>query len=112
MGFQKSSKNLRANFCAMSFLNLFRCSKPKNAEENYERLLRNGRITEARVIDGNGENQDEITEIIYVYNINGADYESSHRLTAEQLKHPEKYAPGATVVIRYDPRQPGNSTVV
>ena len=47
----------------------------------------------------------------YLYTLNGVDFESSELLTAEQLKNPIKYAPGAKVGIRYDPRNQGNSVL-
>jgi hypothetical protein len=43
--------------------------------------------------------------------LNGVDFESSEILTAEQRLSPAKYAPGAKVGVRYDPRNQGNSII-
>lgn len=102
----------------MSLWNLFQ--KEKKADENtaeataerYERLMTHGRIAEGRVIDTDGTTLDDITQIYYVYNVNGADYESSEMLTEEQLQRMSDYAPGSKISVRYDPRQPANSIVV
>jgi hypothetical protein len=96
----------------MSFWNLFQSEKPVTETENYERLLHSGRITEGKVIDSDGASVTEITQIFYVYSINGADYESSHFLTPDQRTRQVQYAPGASVTVRFDPRQPSNSIVV
>jgi len=73
-------------------------------------LLEFGRITEGEIIDvttnGYGE---EI--ILYRYELNGVELESSEVLTPEQRRHPAKYAPGARIGIRYDQRNQGNSVV-
>jgi hypothetical protein len=90
---------------------LFKFSRERKTDSEIERrarLLKNGRITEGRILDCD----DEITQVFYIYSVNGADYESSEILTADQRFRPKDYAPGAKVSIRYDPRQPGNSIVV
>ncbi len=73
-------------------------------------LLAQGRITDGVIldsqIDGSGE---EI--VFYLYTLNGVDFESSDILTDEQQSEPVKYAPGAKVGVRYDPRNQGNSIV-
>ena len=96
----------------MPFKNLFRRPKIDTEAERQERLLKTGRIAEGTIIDSDGATLDEITQIFYVYTINGADYESSHLLTETQRETPGKYAPGAKISVRYDYRQPGNSVVV
>jgi hypothetical protein len=71
-------------------------------------LLENGRITDGRIIDTFVDNRGrEIA--FYLYTLNGVDFESSEVLTDEQRRDPLKYAPGAKVGIRYDPRNQGNS---
>ena len=92
----------------MALFKFSRKRKPDSEIERRERLLKNGRITEGRILDCD----DEITQIFYIYSINGADYESSELLTEDQRLRTQDYAPGAKVSIRYDPRQPGNSIVV
>lgn len=95
----------------MSFLDRFRRKKEDEAAR-ISRLLRSGRIVEGIVIDVSPENSDLITHVFYRYNIAGVDYESSQELSPEQQLQAINYAPGARIVIRYDPRQPGNSIVV
>lgn len=96
----------------MPFLNLFRRNKvdPETARRN--QLLERGRITEGRILDISGDDSGQVIEVFYSYNINGVEYESSQTLGPEQRLRPSDYAPGATVVVRYNPRQPGNSVVV
>ncbi len=96
----------------MSFLNFFRRAKldPETARRN--QLLERGRITEGRIIDIAGDDSGQVTQVFYRYSINGVEYESSQTLAAEQRLRPATYAPGAVVVVRYNPLQPGNSVVV
>ncbi|MFN0138953.1 MAG: hypothetical protein ACKVQW_02555 [Pyrinomonadaceae bacterium] len=73
-------------------------------------LLANGRITDGVIIESSVNGAGE--EIVYFqYTLNGVDFESSEVLTDEQRLEPVKYAPGAKVGIRYDPRNQGNSIV-
>lgn len=71
-------------------------------------LNEHGRITDGRIIDTviNGRGQEVA---LYSYTLNGVDFESSELLTDEQRRDPLKYAPGAKVGIRYDPKNQGNS---
>ncbi|MEO6589865.1 MAG: hypothetical protein ABIP06_11225 [Pyrinomonadaceae bacterium] len=70
-------------------------------------ILTKGRITEGTIIDYEiSEAGEEI--VFYVYNIQGVDFESSDILTEKQLETHVKYAPGAKVSIRYDPKNHGN----
>jgi hypothetical protein len=76
--------------------------------ERRRHLLAHGRITDGRIIDYETTPRgDEI--VFYVYTLNGVDFESSEILSEEQKRTPVKYAPGAKVAIRYDPRNQGNS---
>lgn len=95
----------------MSFLDRFR-RKKEDEEARISRILKSGRIVEGSVIDITSDTSDRITHIFYRYNIAGVDYESSQELTSVQQARSTEYAPGARLVIRYDPRQPGNSVVV
>lgn len=73
-------------------------------------LLANGRITDGVILESsvNGEGE----EIVYfLYTLNGVDFESSEVLTDEQRLEPVKYAPGAKIGVRYDPKNQGNSIV-
>jgi hypothetical protein len=80
-----------------------------NARRRY--LLEHGRITDGVILDSRVDDLGE--EIVYfLYTLNGVDFESSEILTTEQRLEPIKYAPGAKVGIRYDPKNQGNSIVV
>lgn len=74
-------------------------------------LLVHGRITDGRIIDS--ETKPDGREVVfYTYSLNGVDFESSELLTAEQQSDPLRYAPGAKVGVRYDPKNQGNSMLV
>lgn len=86
--------------------------KNKNISENTRRefLLKHGRITEGTIIDSDTTaDGDEIA--YYFYTINGVDFESSDILTETQRQNSIKYAPGAKVSIRFDPKNHGNSVL-
>jgi hypothetical protein len=79
--------------------------------ERIRLLLQHGRITDGRIIDSETNGRGE--EIVfYVYTLNGVDFESSELLTDEQMRDPLRYAPGAKVGVRYDPKNQGNSMLV
>ena len=93
----------------MGLLSIFRRNKNVDLEaarRNY--LLEKGRITDGRIVDTivNDRGQ-EIA--VYTYTLGGVDFESSEILTEEQRRNPLKYAPGAKVGVRYDPKNQGNS---
>lgn len=85
--------------------------KKKSPDHEAERrriLQRHGRITDGTVIDSEPTpNGGEV--VFYLYTLNGVDFESSELLTGDQLRDPLKYAPGAKVGVRYDPKNQGNS---
>ena len=96
----------------MGILSLFkRKQKGDVLAERRAHLLTNGRITDGRIIDTetNGRG-DEI--VFYLYTLNGVDFESSELLDEEQRRDPLRYAPGAKVGVRYDPKNQGNSMLV
>ena len=96
----------------MGILKLFQRKKDHDVlAERREHLLAHGRITDGRIIDTeiNGRG-DEI--VFYLYTLNGVDFESSELLTEEQREDPLRYAPGAKVGVRYDPKNQGNSMLV
>lgn len=92
----------------MGIFDLFRRNKTTyNENSRREFLLASGRITEGTIIDN--ELTDAGDEVVYyIYNIQGVDFESSDILTEKQKETPIKYAPGAKVSIRYEPRNHGN----
>ena len=93
----------------MGLFDIFKRKKQDISESaRKEFLLKHGRITEGTILDSEtAANGDEIA--YYFYTINGVDFESSDILSAEQRENPLKYAPGAKVSIRFDPKNHGNS---
>ncbi len=82
--------------------------KSHDPNERRRFLLTYGRITDGVILDTEtNEAGEEIA--FYSYTLNGVDLESSDLLTAEQKLDRIKYAPGAKVGIRYDPKHQGNS---
>jgi hypothetical protein len=73
-------------------------------------LLESGRITDGVIVDSVTD-ADGKEVVSYSYTLNGVDFESSDILTPEQRQDPIKYAPGAKVAIRFDPRNQGNCIV-
>ena len=47
----------------------------------------------------------------FEYEISGVGYEAAQELNAEQAKVAEKYLPGETVNVRYDPRCPTSCVI-
>lgn len=72
-------------------------------------LIQFGRIAEGRILDFNHD--DSMTTIFFRYNVANVDYETSQKLTPEQIKRAHQYIPGASVSVRYDPKNPGSSLV-
>jgi hypothetical protein len=95
----------------MRLFDIFKRKKPAISENGRrEFLLKHGRITEGRILDAEtAPNGDEIA--YYFYTINGVDFESSDILSEKQRQNPVKYAPGAKVSIRFDPKNHGNSVL-
>lgn len=77
--------------------------------EYYSWLAKFGRVTEGRILDF--EQNDRETTIYYQYRIANVDYETSQKLTREQLNRRHLYAPGTNVTVRFDPKNPGSSIV-
>ena len=95
----------------MGLFDIFKRKKQNITETGRkEFLLKHGRITEGTILDSEiTPTGDEIA--YYFYTINGVDFESSDVLSAEQRQNPLKYAPGAKVSIRFDPKNHGNSVL-
>lgn len=95
----------------MGIFNIFKRKQIVDLEaQRREYLATNGRITDGTIIENSDENA--VSLVSYVYNVHGASYESSEILSDEKLADPLKYAPGAKVGVRYDPKQHGNSMLV
>ena len=77
--------------------------------EYFAWLVQFGRITEGRVIDS--QQDDSGTTIFYRYNIANVDYETSQKLSLDQVTRGQFYIPGASITVRYDPKNPGSSIV-
>jgi len=95
----------------MSLLSRFR--RPKEDPELARRsvLRRSGRLSEATVQDSM-KDESGATIISYIYNIGGAEYESSQSIDADQSQREQDCLPGTRIAIRYDPHRPSNSVVV
>ncbi len=96
----------------MGFFNIFKRKEKVDLEaKRREDLQKIDRITDGTIIDSElNANGEEI--VFYIYSIQGVDFESSEMLTEEQKQNPLKYAPGAKVGIRFDPKNHGNSMLV
>ena len=93
----------------MGLFKIFRRKEKIDYEGERRRLLMtHGRITDGRIIDCE-QRPDGREVVFYVYCLNGVDFESSELLTDEQQRDRLKYAPGAKVGVRYDPKNQGNS---
>jgi hypothetical protein len=77
--------------------------------EYYKWLLKFGRVADGHILDFQ---QDESgLTIFYRYKVANVDYETSQRLSGEQLSRKDAYTPGARVLVRFDPKKPGLSIV-
>ena len=94
----------------MGFFDLFKRKKRLTAAERRAFLLLHGRITDGVIIDQQ-INADGGEVVIFLYTLNGVDFESAELLDEEQKRDRLKYAPGAKIGVRYDPKNQGNSTL-
>lgn len=94
----------------MRLISWWKSRNRPSAEERRRRLLETGRITEGTILDV--ETAEDGAQLIYfTYRIQGVDFESAEPITEEQMTQPAKYAPGATVNVRFDTKNYGNSVV-
>jgi hypothetical protein len=77
--------------------------------EYYKWLSQFGRVTDGHILDF--QQDDSGLTIFYRYNVANVDYETSQILSGEQLSRKNSYTPGARVIVRFDPKQPGVSVV-
>lgn len=95
----------------MGIFDIFRKKETVDFEvKRREYLNRFGRITDGSILDTEVGEDGEI--IYYSYSVHGADYESSEIIAFEQITDQIKYAPGAKIGVRYDPKQHANSILV
>ena len=96
----------------MKLFDIFKHKPEEDLEtRRRERLTRSGRIVDGTILDSEMTAAGEEL-VFYHYDIHGANFESSEVLCAEKLRDPLKYAPGAKVGVRFDPRNHGNSILV
>lgn len=93
----------------MGIVSWWRNRNRPSAEERRRRLLAEGRITEGRIVDV--ESTDDGQLMYFSYSIQGVEFESAELMTEEQNAKPGNYAPGATVNVRFDKKNYGNSVV-
>ena len=96
----------------MGILDIFKRKKSDGEAERRAALLRGGRITDGSIFDVITDDAGTITHVFYNYEINGVEYESSQLLDPDQRNRSADYFPGASVTVRFNPLQPGNSVVV
>ncbi|MDQ2746077.1 MAG: hypothetical protein M3T96_02320 [Acidobacteriota bacterium] len=96
----------------MGLLDIFKSKKTIGTETERRDFLQNkGRITDGTIIESEIKpNGEEL--VYYCYSVQGTDFESSEILTDEQRADPLKYAAGAKVGVRFDPKNHGNSMLV
>lgn len=84
--------------------------KPFDPGARRRELMENGRITDGTIVDTkiDGDGQELV---VFVYTLNGVDFESADALTDEQKERAGDYVPGARVGIRFDPKNQYNSIV-
>jgi hypothetical protein len=95
----------------MSFLDRFR-KRPEDEASRIARLSKTGRMVDGKIIDAVSDNNGQILQVNYTYEIAGVQYESSQALSDSQQERPHDYAPGKQIIERYEPRRPANSIVV
>jgi hypothetical protein len=84
--------------------------KPDDPNARRRFLMENGRITDGTIIDTKvDENGNEL--VVFVYTLNGVDFESADELTFEQKQRAGEYVPGAKVGVRFDPKNQYNSII-
>lgn len=69
-------------------------------------------MADGSIVDAVTDAAGKITQVSYSYTLAGVQYESSQALSELQQQRQTDYAPGKQIIVRYDPRQPGNSIVV
>lgn len=96
----------------MGLFDIFKSKKKVGTEADRREFLQTkGRITDGTIIESEiTENGEEI--VFYHYSVQGTDFESSEILSEQQRENPLKYAAGAKIGVRFDPKNHGNSILV
>ena len=84
--------------------------KPFDPYERRRHLLETGRITDGSILDTKIDSEGREL-VVFVYTLNGVDFESADELTLEQKLRAGDYVPGAKVGIRFDPKNQYDSIV-
>lgn len=84
--------------------------KPFDPEMRRRNLLAKGRITDGSILDTKIDSEGREL-VVFVYTLNGVDFESADELTPEQKLRADDYAPGSKVGIRFDPKNQYDSIV-
>ena len=84
--------------------------KPFDPDARRRLLLETGRITDGTIIDTKIDDDGQEL-VVFVYTLNGFDFESADVLTDEQKLRAGEYVPGAKVGVRFDPKNQYNSIV-
>jgi hypothetical protein len=90
------------------FDKLFAARKPPDPRR--ERLLANGRITDGVIVEIR-KHSDGSLIAAYRYWLNGVEFESTEILTDAQAADRLRYEAGASIAVRYDPRNQINSII-
>ena len=94
----------------MGFFDKLFGKKEFDPDARRRNLLANGRITDGSILDTKIDSEGREL-VVFVYTLNGVDFESADELTPEQKLRAEDYAPGSRVGIRYKPKNQYDSIV-
>ena len=94
----------------MGFFDKIFGKKKSDPDARRRNLLANGRITDGTIIDTKIDAEGREL-VVFVYTLNGVDFESADELTTEQKLIAGNYAPGSKVGIRFDPKNQYDSIV-
>lgn len=84
--------------------------KPFDPNARRRFLMENGRITDGTIVDTKIDSEGREL-VVFVYTLNGVDFESADILTDEQKLRAGDYVPGAKVGIRFDSKNQYNSII-
>lgn len=94
----------------MAFFDKLFGKKELDPDARRRNLLANGRITDGTILDTKIDSEGREL-IVFVYTLNGVDFESADELTPEQKLIADNYSPGSKVGIRFDPKNQYDSIV-
>jgi len=94
----------------MGFFDKFSRKKAFDPDERRRQLLAHGRITDGTVIDTKIDESGR-EYVVFIYTLNGVDFESADELTKDQKLEASKYVPGAKIGVRFDPKNQYDSII-